>query len=88
MEAQDSQNLVADGCGRARKAVAPGVRAEVERAYAEQLRTAGWLARWLLRRRIDREVARRVAEVAPGDALYLCPAPFAAKTAGSRIAGE
>ncbi len=47
---------------------------EVEAEFAEQLEHAGFLRRHLLRRRMEREIERRVVaeakKAAPPDALY------------------
>ena len=59
-----------DGCTRALAAIAPKIRAEVEREFREQLAAAHWIEPLRLRHTIRREVQRRVTRQAPGDALY------------------
>jgi hypothetical protein len=62
--------IVHDGCERARSAELPSIRAEVEREYAERLKTAGLFKRLLLRREIRREVEKRLGRIAPRSGLY------------------
>lgn len=62
--------FVEDGRRRAQSAAEPAIRAEVEREFAAQLQQASFLKRSWVRRRIEREIKRRVAEKAPGDGLY------------------
>ena len=62
--------FVADGHERARRALEPMIRAEVEREFAEELQNAPpWQQHWI-RRKIQREIERRIAAAAPPDALY------------------
>ena len=63
-------SFVDDGQHRAREALLPLIRAEVEAEYAERLQQAGLALRLLLRQEIRREVKRRVEQRAPCDALY------------------
>ena len=63
-------DFVANGCKRAWNAMEPEVRREVEAEFANAWNASGWLRRWFLRRRIDAEITRRLAERAPPDALY------------------
>lgn len=57
----DTRGVVADGGGRLRAGIEAEARAEVERKYAREWNEAGWLKRWSLRRRMDREIAVIVA---------------------------
>lgn len=62
--------FVADGCERARAALEPELRAEVEAEYAVRLVGVGFVERMKLKRQINREVERRLRARAPKDALY------------------
>ncbi len=62
-------DFVADGCDRAWNAMEAAVRQEIEAEFANAWSAAGFLGRWLLRRKINAEIARRLAERAPPDAL-------------------
>lgn len=62
--------FVADGYKRARDAIEPVIRAEVEGEFAERLQTAAFLKRWRLRREMAAEIKRRIHAQAPPDALY------------------
>jgi hypothetical protein len=48
----------------------PQIRAEVEREYAERLKSAGWLRRWRLQREMKREIKKRLDRIAPPSGLY------------------
>lgn len=48
----------------------PRIRREVEAEFAEELQTSGWIRCWLVRRKIETEIIRRLSELAPPDALY------------------
>ncbi len=63
-------DFVADGCDRAWNAMGAAVRQEVEAEFANAWNASGCLRRWFLRRKINAEIARRLAERAPPDALY------------------
>ena len=65
-----AHGFVADGCRRARAAIEPRVRADVEREFAGKLENASFLKRLRLRRQMEREIQRRVEAMAPSDALY------------------
>ena len=67
---QCNHRFVADGYGRARDAIEPEIRAEVEREFAKRLQTASFLKRWRLRREMAAEIKRRIHARAPPDALY------------------
>lgn len=75
MTTEERSRFVAEGPEQARRACEPAVRDAVERRYAEELRTAKWFRRWLLRRRMKRDMARLLDVKAPRDALYLSPSP-------------
>lgn len=66
----DSFGLLSDGCERAWRAMEPRIRREVEAEFAEELQTSGWIRCWLVRRKIETEIIRRLSELAPPDALY------------------
>jgi hypothetical protein len=59
-----------DGCERAQAAIEPQIRAQVNAEYATAFAAAGFWGRLRLRREIEHEVARRLDEVSPPDALY------------------
>jgi hypothetical protein len=65
-----SSGFVADGQERAWAALEPKVRAEVESEYAEEWNSSGLVRRRLLLRKIEKEIARRLEDLAPSDALY------------------
>ena len=65
-----SSRFIADGRERARRALEPVVRAEVEQVSAAELRQAPVWQRYWVRRKIQREIERRIAAAAPPDALY------------------
>jgi hypothetical protein len=62
--------IVADGYRRARAALEPEVRAEVEAEYAARLQGVKFVERMKLKREINREVEMRLRRRAPRDALY------------------
>jgi len=64
------QGIVADGHRRAVRALEPVVRAEVEAEYADRLAAVPRWKRARLRREMQQEIERRIAERAPPDALY------------------
>ena len=51
-------------------AMEPEIRRRVEDEFAREWNAAGIVRRWFLRRKIDAEIARRLTERAPPDALY------------------
>jgi hypothetical protein len=65
-----ASGFVADGCERARRALEPAIRAEVEQEFAAELRQAPFWRRYWVRRKIQGEIERRIAAAAPPDALY------------------
>lgn len=62
--------FVADGLGRARAALEPAVREQVEGEFATEWNASSLVHRWFLQRRMEREIARRLEMQAPRDALY------------------
>ena len=62
--------IVADGRARAHDANIDRIRAEVAAKYADELEKASFWELMFLRRRIKREVRKRLEEVAPGKGLY------------------
>lgn len=72
--------FVVDGHERARDAIERVVRQRVETAYAAALANANaWQRiriRMKIRRAIEREVRKRLAEQAPDDALYAVSRPL------------
>jgi hypothetical protein len=65
-----SGNLLADGHNRSLAANKERIRKEVLAEYGDELRAAGWFHRLLIRRRIRKEIKRRLSLVAPIDANY------------------
>ena len=67
-------DFLVDGGERARKALREQIAPDVEAEFAVQLEHAGFLRRYFLRRRMEREIERRViaeaSKTAPPDALY------------------
>lgn len=63
-------SFVADGHDRARRANEAAVRTAVEQAYTAELETASFWHRLIIRRRIKREIKRRLDRLAPPNALY------------------
>ncbi|MCA9147652.1 MAG: hypothetical protein KDA92_00065 [Planctomycetales bacterium] len=62
--------FLADGCKRAQAAFEASIREEVEHQYADKLATASIVKRWTLTREIEKQIAERLAQVAPPEALY------------------
>lgn len=67
---ESNSSFVVDGYERARKAMEPEIRAEVEAKYTEQLTTATIWQRWKLRRQMKLEIDERIHQIAPPDAEY------------------
>jgi hypothetical protein len=65
-----SGNLLANGHNRSLAANKERIRKEVLAEYGDELRAAGWFHRLLIRRRIRKEIKRRLSLVAPIDANY------------------
>ncbi len=64
-----SSSFVADGYERVLDAFEAEVRVEIEQRYATQWNVSGIFKRWLLLRRIEREIADCVAE----RSAHICP---------------
>ena len=63
--------FVVDGCDIAHRALRPEVTAQVHAEFDDELRNAtSWWQRYKIRRRIAQEIARRIDEKAPPEALY------------------
>jgi len=58
-----SEGIISDGRGRWQKVCEDQVRAEVGKAFAEELRRAGPIERICLRWKMHREINRRLAEL-------------------------
>jgi diketogulonate reductase-like aldo/keto reductase len=58
----EPSHLLADGYERLVDGEAAKIREEIESKYAEQWNASGWFKRWFLFRKIEREIAQRVAE--------------------------
>ena len=76
------ERFIADGRERLMKskeyqAAQAEVVAAVQARYAESLASAGVFRRLVLRLRMEREIAREVAKLAPRGALYLQSKPLA-----------
>jgi hypothetical protein len=65
-----TETIVQGGRKRACKASISRVRAEVEAEYARELEQAGIWKRARLRWKMEREINRRMKQVAPPDGLY------------------
>lgn len=65
-----NSRIVVDGQRRAHSASFDRVRAEVEREFSSALKQAGFMRRMVLRAEMDREITRRMEEIAPPWALY------------------
>ena len=65
-----SGHFVADGFSRAQAAAKPQVRMQVVEEYSERLEAANLWGRFWLRIEINREVKRRLSQVARPDSLY------------------
>lgn len=63
-------HFVEDGQQRARVALLPIVRAEVEAEFADHVQEASAAGRLRLKIQIRREIERRVQSRAPADGLY------------------
>lgn len=69
----NNSDFVANGRRHALQGIDADVRPELEAKYADELNGLWYVRRWFLRRKINREVAARIAEranEAPPDALY------------------
>ncbi|MEZ6138510.1 MAG: hypothetical protein R3C53_26810 [Pirellulaceae bacterium] len=70
MKTSHETGFVADGFQRARVATESQIRKDIEREYASRIATASIIQRWRLKREMKKQIAERVARVAPPDALY------------------
>jgi hypothetical protein len=66
----ENSHIIVDGCDRARKAIEPRVRLEVEAEFEERLRAATFWQRSRVKQQIQAEIERRVARQAPQHGLY------------------
>ena len=66
----DSNRIVADGYERVRAANEPAVRQQIESKYADRIARASWWQRRKLRKQIEIDIAQRLDEFAPPDALF------------------
>lgn len=64
------QRTVADGQKRAHDGSIDQVRAEVQAKYAEELNKAGRWKRMQIRRKMEKEIRKRMTKTAPPDGLY------------------
>lgn len=63
--------FVHGGQGRAWRALVATVESEVEMAYRKEMQEATRWRRLILRLKVEREIQRRLEDLAPSDALYL-----------------
>ena len=68
MEEYDGFHL--DGYSELHSIHEPQVWTEIELKYAPELDGASWFNRRKIRKRMEREIASRLDELAPPDALY------------------
>ena len=66
----DPNGFIADGHDRARDANEPIVRSDVEREFASMLEGASRAEQKQIRDQMEREINRRLNDLAPPDALY------------------
>ena len=59
---ESSIGFVADGYQRALAGIEATIRPKVEEKYAEDWRNSGLIKRWILGRRIEREISEHVAQ--------------------------
>ena len=64
------EGVVHGGHRRLVKAIKPAIREQVESEFSEQWNSAGLIRRWFLRRRIDKEIAKRIAAKVDKNSLY------------------
>lgn len=57
-----SSDFIADGQACALDAMEAEVRPKIEQKYADELKVSGFVNRWILWRKIEREIAACVAE--------------------------
>ena len=59
---KSSNGFVVDGYNRALAGIEAAIRPKVEEKYADEWRMSGLIKRWILRRRIEREILVQVAQ--------------------------
>ncbi len=59
---KSSNGFVVDGFNRALAGIEAAIRPKVEEKYADEWRMSGLIKRWILRRRIEREILEQVAQ--------------------------
>ena len=59
---KSSNGFVVDGYNRALAGIEASIRPTVEEKYAEEWRKSGLIKRWIVRRRIEREISKQVAQ--------------------------
>ena len=57
-----SNGFVKDGYDRALAGIEATIRSKVKNKYAEESQKSGLIKRWILRRRIEREISEQVAQ--------------------------
>ena len=70
MRNRNLNRFMKGGYKRARTAHESRIRNEVEREFAAEIKKASWWRRFLIRRRMKREIEERLYRVAPPNALY------------------
>ena len=58
----DAQAFVVDGYNRLENGIADELRPGVEETFAKEFDSAGVIKRWIIRRRIEQELSKQVAE--------------------------
>ncbi len=61
-EFESSNGFVVAGYQRAIEGIEAAIRPKVEEKYADEWRMSGLIKRWILRRRIEREISEQVAQ--------------------------
>ena len=59
---KSNNGFVVDGYDRALAGIEAAIRPTIEEKYAEEWRMSGLIKRWILRRRIEREISKQVAQ--------------------------
>ena len=59
---KSNNGFVVDGYDRALAGIEAAIRPTIEEKYAEEWRMSGLIKRWILRRRIEREISEQVAQ--------------------------
>lgn len=70
MDEKSKHHIVANGRRQVLHDEIERIRREVREQYAKELAEAGFLRRWVLWRRIRKEIAARLDEVAPQGGIY------------------